>query len=190
MCPFQHHRTITTFYNRLRQTPADLSISSEHRCDVWSPAPFPSVPVANSESSSPFFLCVCVFAYFRLPRPAPRGKRQPHGVRGQFAPVQSAFPDLPDFWPAHGAQEHCEDDLHQQIRGEDSICKGLAFFCLFWYILHGNVPSPGRSASCSLHTQTLQSQILWVEVIIVRSWTQRYVIFRHYAQNNPESLNI
>lgn len=100
--------------------------------------PFYSIPVA-------FTKCMLFFSFFlydfsvgmlrsRLHWPAPCGKCQPHRVRSQLAPVQSPFPDVPGLWPADRAQEHCQDDLLEQIWREDSICKGL-FFCCKTYIL-------------------------------------------------------
>lgn len=82
----------------------------------------------HSSRNARLNVCVSPLARFRLLRPASGGERQPHGGRRQFAPVQSAFPGLPDLRPADGAQEHCEDDLLQQIRREDSICKGSFLF--------------------------------------------------------------
>lgn len=68
-------------------------------------------------------------SYLRLHWPASHGKCQPHGVRRQPAPIQSAISILPDLWPADRPQKHCQDDLLEQIRRKDSICKALLSTC-------------------------------------------------------------
>lgn len=88
-----------------------------------------AVSLISQHSSGTHRLTKCFFVHVsRLHRPASCGKCQPHRVRSQLAPVQPPFPNLPDLWPEDGAQEHCPDDLLEQIRREDSVCKGHFYF--------------------------------------------------------------
>lgn len=76
--------------------------------------------------------CMPFLSYLRLHRPASHGKCQPHRVRCQSAPIQSTISVLPDLWPADRPQKHRQDDLLEQIRTKDSICKALLINIL-WY---------------------------------------------------------
>lgn len=86
--------------------------------------------------------CMLFLSYLRLHRPASHGKCQPHGVRCQSAPIQSAISVLPDLWPADRPQKHRQDDLLEQIRTKDSICKALLINILWCF---GAYKVPGYS---------------------------------------------
>lgn len=107
-------------------------VTEEAGAPLWSLAPDDWLSFTPFQWRPPqkSVLCSCLFARFRLHRSASCGKRQPHGVCGELAPVQPSVRDLPDLRPAHGTQEHRQDDLLEQIRRKDSIRK-----CLFWLVL-------------------------------------------------------
>lgn len=102
--------------------------------------------------NAPFFFSPSLSFFWlrdsRLHRPAPCGKCQPHRACSQPASVQPPVPVVPSLRPEDGAQEHCQDDLLEQIWREDSIRKRNSGFKMTILC---------RSAVCIMHLHFLSA---------------------------------
>jgi hypothetical protein len=67
---------------------------------------------------------------FRLYRPAPRGKPQPHREGGELAPLLSTFQGVFRLQRPHRTEQQVSRDLLVEIRREN--CAGKCIMCCAW----------------------------------------------------------